>query len=96
MAKFTVRIELYGAAEASALYKLLDKKMAGRGFQTVIESTEGRRFELPTGEYSYEGEESGEEVREAAKEVAAEVGRTSAVLVTQSQVRWWSGLRTLD
>ncbi len=93
MPKYTVRVELHGVPHDSATYAILHRAMQRRGFSRTIETGDGRTYQLPTEEYNYEGNEDGEEVRAAAKEAARETGKAFAVLVTQSLLRWWSGLK---
>jgi hypothetical protein len=94
MAKFTVRIELQGVPNSSPLYALLDEAMLRRGFGRIVTSHDGQKYDLPTGEYAFEGEKSGEDVRAAAKEAVGVTERAGSVLVIESVVRWWNGLRS--
>ncbi|MGI8961822.1 MAG: type V toxin-antitoxin system endoribonuclease antitoxin GhoS [Bryobacteraceae bacterium] len=92
MAKYTVRMELYGTAPDTTPYRLLHRAMEGNGFTRTIQSSDGLIYRLPTAEYNFEGDVSGEEVRALAKDAASQTGRHFGVLVTRAGARWWSGL----
>lgn len=92
MAKFVVRVELYGVFSGSAHYKTLSNAMLRRGFSQTISGSDGREWRLPSAEYSYEGDVTGESVRSNAKNAVAETGLSGAVLVTEAVRRFWSGL----
>jgi hypothetical protein len=95
MNKFTIRVELVGAA-SSDNYQTLHEQMTAQGFSREIESGDGVTYELPNAEYDFAGEFSRKEVLEKAKTAAQSTGLSYRVLVTESRGRMWFGLRKAD
>jgi hypothetical protein len=96
VAKFVVRIELYGIFSNSVHYKTLANAMLRRGFSQTIHGADGSAWRLPSGEFNYEGDYTGEEVRAIAKTAVEETGLDGGVLVTEAVRRFWSGLPEIE
>jgi len=90
MSSFTTRVELHDAVYTD--YETLHAQMAARGFSRIIVSDDGKRYQLPSAEYNFEGQATIERVRELANAAAGVTGRSHAVLVTQGERRAWIGL----
>jgi hypothetical protein len=90
VAKFTVRVELHRADDDD--YETLHSAMEAQGFSRLITSNDGASYHLPTAEYNRSGSLSRDDVLESAKTAAAKTGKKSAILVTESDGRTWSGL----
>lgn len=92
MAKFTVRVELRGSV--ADLYLMLDQTMAAAGFRRLISGLDASGasgwWQLPTGEYDIEIEETAQQVRDRAKILADSVKQGSWILVTQVADRSWN------
>jgi hypothetical protein len=93
MATFTVRVELHGATSKD--YDKLHKAMESKGFSRTISSSQGTTYQLPTGEYSFEGSSTRKQVLALAKSAAATTKLKYAVLVTESNGRTWDYLQAV-
>lgn len=93
MATFTTRVELHRAYEDD--YETLHAAMEQRGFSRQITSDDGVTYHLPTAEYTFSGNKTRGQVLELAKAAASETNKKSAVLVTESNGRSWSGFERI-
>ncbi|NHB94775.1 type V toxin-antitoxin system endoribonuclease antitoxin GhoS [Photorhabdus cinerea] len=91
MANFIVRIELHDADSDD--YDSLHKKMEAKGFSKTITSDEGITYKLPDAEYEYESNETASDVLQKAYSIAESVRKKPSVLVTESEVIHWKGLK---
>jgi hypothetical protein len=91
MASFTIRVELRDANREQ--YNKLYERMAAEGFTDIIrETTSGKAYKMPPGEYNYIGNLTRATVLEKAERAASGVVKDYAVLVTESAGRTWNGL----
>lgn len=92
MAKFTVRVELFGNASKGD-YDLLHEKMQAKRYLRIIEG-DGVWYHLPTATYTADKEKRTEAVRDEVGEIAKLVWSDSGVFVTKADNgRYWKGLR---
>jgi hypothetical protein len=98
MASFTTRIELTNLPDGDSreIYEALHGEMAEYNFSKEIVSDDGKRYELPDAEYNISGSYNRSEVLNMAKEAISNIGRTGRVLVTESNGRTWSGLKSIN
>lgn len=94
MGQFTVRVQLRKVSDDDEAYETLHAEMKRRSFSRTIMGSEGATYELPWGTYNYDGERSIEMVLEKAKEAAKGAGHKARILVTESERRKWSGLKS--
>ncbi|MGH7243424.1 MAG: hypothetical protein ACREJD_08420 [Phycisphaerales bacterium] len=94
MANFTVRVELHGADDSD--YESLHEEMESAGFSRTIKSDDGLWYRLPPAEYVCSGNYTRADVLAAAETAAKTTGKKSAILVTESAGRRWSGLERAD
>ena len=87
MAQFVTRVELHSATEAD--YVKLHREMEARGFSRTIPSSDGKRYQLPTAEYWFEGAFALTGVLELADSAASATGRSSWILVTEAAGYWF-------
>jgi hypothetical protein len=87
MAKFTVRVELSGAANGDG-YEALNHAMEAQGFTRLIRIPDGRQFCLPTAEYRMVGQHTLAQVCRRAKAGAADSAGEAAILVTEGRCSW--------
>jgi hypothetical protein len=108
MPRFTVRVELHDETD----YQLLHEKMREQGFsQTIIDTTTGITYHLPTAEYNYITSRMKTKydimalVKRAAREMFAEkwprwtqrkIDQQYEVLVTPTSDRLWYNLPRVD
>jgi hypothetical protein len=95
MANFTVRVELHKADDDD--YENLHAAMERKGFVRWIKGGDGTVYRLPTAEYNLPDSKVGrDEVLARAKAAAESVKATPTpwILVTESNGRSWSGLKT--
>lgn len=90
MPSFTTRVELHYANEND--YQVLHQAMANNNFTRTIVGDNGIRYHLPTAEYNKEGNYTREQVLHSAMAAANTTGRTSSILVTESNGRIWDNL----
>lgn len=92
MALFTVRVELHSATADQ--YAQLHKLMEANGFRRLIAGLDPSGaagwWQLPTGEYDCEFNETAEDVRRKVKLLADSVKAGAWVLVTQVAGRAWT------
>lgn len=88
MARFNTRIELHYATAHD--YKILSDAMSARGFKGYVEGSDSKYYELPPGEYAYEGDKTGEQVRDLATQAGNVTGKNFAVRVTKGESFWRS------
>ena len=93
MPKFTVRLQLTGAADNE--YPDIHNSMSEQGFQRTITSRRGRTYTLPRAEYNIDVDYTIDQVLSMAKVAGGSTGRDFQVLVTQSEHRKWFGLNEL-
>lgn len=91
MPRFTVRVELHNARMEED-YERLHAAMEARGFERTITGSDGIAHHLPTAEYNYDGAGSREDVLALAKAASQTTGKTSSILVTESNGRTWHNL----
>ena len=92
MARFTVRIELFGKADEED-YEALHKKMQEKKYFRVIEGSDEKWYHLPTAEYNHTATEPVSKVYDQVWAIAKAVWHDPGVLVTESENRRWGGLR---
>lgn len=90
MARFNTRVELHYATAQD--YKTLSDAMSARGFKGYVEGADSKYYELPPGEYAFEGNKTGEQVRELAAQAGDITGKSFAVRVTEGG-SFWRGLK---
>lgn len=90
MVSFTTRVELHNATYSD--YTNLHAAMERRRFRRLIQSDDGRIFQLPTAEYDSQGNISATEVLNLAIAAANETGKTSSILVSEAISRQWYNL----
>ncbi len=91
MTQFTTRVELHNTPNG-ADYEKLHSAMEKEGFTRTIISDDGITYHLPTAEYNKEGDYTKEQVLNSAKRAANTTGKTSSILVSQSNARIWYDL----
>lgn len=95
MAQFTIRVELHGATPEH--YETLHLRMAQNGFKRIIAGVDSSGakgwWQLPTGEYDGESNESATKVRDNIKLIADSVKLGAWVLVTQVADRSWTTVK---
>ena len=92
MARFTVRVELFGEPEQE-VYETLHEKMQAKKYFRVIQGRE-EWYHLPTATYDHLAEASAPTIRDEVWTIAQSVWEDPGVLVTESARRSWQGLRT--
>lgn len=90
MARFNTRIELHYATAQD--YKNLSDAMSTKGFKGYVEGSDSKYYELPPGEYAFEGDKTGEQVRDLATHTASLTGKNFGVRVTEGG-SFWRGLK---
>lgn len=90
MNNFIIRVLLHNADAND--YLKLQQKLAALGAVDVILASDGKRYKLPPAEYVYSGNESAEVVRQVCVNTANAIGKTCAVLVSQTSHVVWQGL----
>ena len=94
MARYTVRVLLHGAEELD--YDALHEEMDKAGFKRTIVSENGTTYALPPAEYNRITTLDGEAVLDAAERAAAKTRKKYSILLSESTVRRWVGLDTVD
>ena len=94
MPSFTTRVELHQASYQD--YENLHAAMEDAGFSRFITSDDGQTYHLPMAEYDRSGNLTRSQVLNQAKAAAASTGKNSAILVTESTGRRWSGLQSAE
>lgn len=79
---FFVRVELHGGVLAD--YTKLHQAMEKAGFSRTVEADDGKKYNLPTAEYSVEGTYTLDQVLNAADTAAKTTGKTHIVLASIS------------
>ncbi|EPG76464.1 hypothetical protein LEP1GSC058_1448 [Leptospira fainei serovar Hurstbridge str. BUT 6] len=95
MTFFTVRIELKKALRHNTdndPYRVLDKEMKKRKFQTTISGLPGKVFELPRAEYIYQGDENLDGVFRLALSATKKTKVKCSIIVDQIVRSRWTGL----
>lgn len=92
MARFNVRVELHYAQAQH--YQTLSAAMSAKGFTGYVTGSDGKKYELPPGEYAFDGSRTAEQIRELATAAASSTGKDSAVRVTEGQ-SYWRGLKEI-
>jgi hypothetical protein len=87
MSLFFVRVELHGGSLSD--YTKLHEAMATAGFSRTVVGNDGRKYNLPTAEYTVDGNHSIDQVSTAANVAATKTGRTHIVLASMSS--GWKG-----
>lgn len=87
MARFTVRIELRNTQNGDGC-KALDRAMEAQGFSRLIEMQDGKRYQLPTGEYRMVGQHTRAHVCRRARAGVAQTATEAAILVTEGSCGW--------
>jgi hypothetical protein len=67
--------------------------MAANRLFNTIRGSDGKTYQLPPAEYRYEGTATPEQVREIAKQCANRVDSSNAVVVSETNVVLWNGLK---
>lgn len=93
MATFNIRVELHYANASD--YQRLAEAMSAKGFKGYVVATTNRIYELPPGEYAYEGYQSNDDVRALAADAAAKTGKSFAVRSTEGST-CWLGLKEIS
>jgi hydroxymethylpyrimidine pyrophosphatase-like HAD family hydrolase len=93
MARFNTRVELHYATAQH--YKSLSEAMINKGFTGYVIGSNGKYYELPPGEYAYEGNKTSDQVRELATQAASTTGKNFAIRVTEGD-SCWSGLKEIS
>ena len=93
MTHFTVRFEIKNANSKD--YLTLEERLANFHFTETIESEEGERYILPTGEYRLSGEFTRQQVLDMAVLAASPFKTGCKILVTESNGTAWAGLLTV-
>lgn len=91
MALFTIRVELHDAKPQH--YATLLQAFAQVGVGDVLTAENGTKWQLPSGEYAYVGNETQDQVVNAVKGIANSVIATNSVLVTKAESVSWNGLK---
>jgi hypothetical protein len=92
MKRFMIRVELHNARLA-AQYEQLHTLLAQYGIVNEIVSDKGQRYRLPPAEYYYQGYHTHEQLLATAKQCAGVVDVANSVVVTESTVIAWDGLK---
>ena len=79
---YITRVELHSAAPGD--YAKLHEAMQAAGFSLTIPDSTGKRYRLPTAEYSLYANLGPPEVWQKAKTAANSTGKASWVLATQA------------
>jgi hypothetical protein len=93
MAHYTTRVELHNAREAD--YKTLQAEMEELGFTRTVVGHDGANYQLPAGEFNYEGEIPIDTVFDKARYAAETTDLEYEILVSEAVKRKWHGLRKL-
>lgn len=93
MKNFTIRIFFPEGKNSVEEYFELNAVMLGNGFQITIASDSGRKYLLPPGEYSFQGDTDRKILLEKVQAAAGQVGKKYAVLITESKGRTWFNLK---
>lgn len=92
MAKYIVRVELYGNASWET-YDALHAAMEASFFYRNIQSDDGRWWQLPNAEYQAKGMITLVNVRTKVHAIASAIWQDCAVFVTEYEAAAWIGLR---
>ncbi|MBH2810150.1 type V toxin-antitoxin system endoribonuclease antitoxin GhoS [Serratia liquefaciens] len=87
MASFTVRVELHKADSED--YENLHEKMKAKGYNREIVDSAGKKYKLPSAEYTATKNMTSSQVVNEVVEIAAKVKPNPDVLVTKSDGRAW-------
>ena len=93
MAKFTTRVELINPQPGN--YDTLHQEMENRNFTRTITGDDQVTYHLPDAEYNREGIYTREQTLNAAVAAANATGRSSRILVTESNGRNWHNLKSV-
>ena len=93
MSSFTTRVELHSANYSD--YETLHSAMGRQGFSRTIRGDDGVEYHLPTAEYNLIENITRAQVLEKAKVAASYTGKSSSIIVTESNGRTWSGLSSV-
>lgn len=96
MSRYTIRVELHGAASDPGAYEKLGRAMEREKCLDYLSLSEGRRVKLPSAEWSFTGKATISEMMGKAKRAAATTGYPSAILVTQVRSRVYDGLAEIS
>jgi hypothetical protein len=96
MPRFTVRVQLQGAALDE--YAPLREAMQKDGFtKTIFSKKKQTTYRLPQAEYAYEDKSiTASDVLKKVKQIVTSTGRDYAILVTESKTRAWYGLAVAE
>jgi len=93
MAKFTVRVELFGNASED-YYDLLHSKMKARRYFRSVKGGDDVWYHLPSATYTADKEKGADAVRDEVAAIAQSVWSDSGTFVTKADGgRYWKGLR---
>ena len=92
MARFTVRVELFGKADEDDYENLHGRMQKKRHFR-VIQADSGKWYHLPSATYDHTNASSTSQVREEVWSIAKAVWSNLGVHITKSDERAWQGLR---
>lgn len=90
MKSFSVRVELHGDDPD---YDLLHDEMEKAGFNRTIKGESGNVYHLPDAEYNYRASLSKGIVADRAYAIANRVKEKPSILVTESNGRYFKGLK---
>ena len=91
MSDYMIRVEMHGASYTH--YEKLHALLSAQGVRNFIDGSDGKRYRLPTAEYSYTGPETSDQVLSAVAQSASAVLPNPAVVVTQRNGCMWRGLK---
>ncbi len=93
MARFAVRVELFGRAGEDD-YESLHGEMQDNGYYRVIESGKGEWYHLPTATYDHtSSSQSRSDVCDEVWKIAKSVWNDPGILITEVNGMVWQGLR---
>ncbi|RYZ78937.1 MAG: hypothetical protein EOP04_28740 [Proteobacteria bacterium] len=82
MSTFIARVQLFDVFEDDPEHQDLDERMADRGFLKGKE-IEGNWYNLPSGEYIFEGQRTIDAIRKLAKGAADSTGKKSKIMIAE-------------
>ena len=94
MARFISRVELHHAAYDD--YEKLHTEMAKQGFLRVIQGSDGKTYQLPTGDYYGQGSVTLEVAYKAVCDAVDRTGKAYEVIISETSASRWIGLKQVS
>jgi hypothetical protein len=92
MSRYTIRVELHGAASDPEAYEKLGQAMEQEKCLDYLSLSKGRKAKLPSAEWSFTGKVTISNMMSKVKQAVVRTGYQASVVVTQVRSRVYDGL----